>query len=260
MASQITTPPHPHLPRQTFDPDPFLASLSQAYEDLMSVYPALSTAPYPYSYSFDDSYYSSLLADLESLYPSAFTTLPDLSALNTRSPLPTGTAPASSNSDSDSNSSKSGGLSTGAKIGIGVAVPLAVLVLAGIGIFLWCAGRRKGKKTGTTIVAPQGPPQPQPQMGYAAPSSQGYIQGFQQQPQQQQQQIPHIQSPPPPQYMQPHPPPPPQNANQHAAAYGYAKGPSPGVVELEQEYHFARPGVVEMGDGADVGGSTQGRR
>lgn len=135
-----------------------------------------------------------------------------------------------------------GGLSTGAKIGIGVGVVVIVLLLAGLGIFLWCAGKRKGKKKATTIVAPmaQGPPppppqqpfQPQPQM-YAP--NQGYLPGYQQSPPPQQfQQVP-------PQYVQS------QGEDPHAMG-GYAKGPGPGVAELETEYHFARGGAVEIGD------------
>ena len=253
MVPQITTPPRPLLPRQTADPnDPY--GLSSFYAELSSLYPDL------YSYSYD---YSSLLAsysndlasimsEYSSLYPSytynypIFTTGTAAPRVTSAHSNPTATAiPANGNGGGG----KSGGLSNGAKIGIGVAVPLAVLLLAALGIFLWCAGKRKGKKTATTIVAPAAqlqPPPPQfqqhPQM-YA--QNQGYIPGY-----------PHQQQTPPPHYMQPQP----QGGNEHAAYGGYAKGPNPGAVELEQEYHFARSGAVELGDGAPVpsGGDEEG--
>jgi hypothetical protein len=137
----------------------------------------------------------------------------------------------------------SGGLSTGAKIGIGVGVTLAFLLLAGIGIFLWCMGKRKGKKSSTTIVAPAQPQQTQPVFQQQQPSmaysnKQGYMPGFQQPPQG---------VTPPPLYAQT------QQASQPGmgGAYegAYTKGPDPNIAELEHEYHFATPGMVEMGDG-----------
>ena len=77
-------------------------------------------------------------------------------------------------------------------------------------------------------------------------NSQGYMPGFQQPPQQYQ----HVPSatPPPPQYAQG------QATNTaYAGANGdYGKGPTEGVAEMETEYYFAKPGVVEMGDGTPV--------
>jgi hypothetical protein len=214
------------MPRQTYDPnDPY---------GISSILEQLSIDPGIYSsyYSYDDSYLSSLMADLSSIYPSYTYDLPEFT--NTALPEITDSIldpTASAASANGNNDAKSGGLSSGAKIGIGVGVPLAVGVLVGIGVFLWCAGKRKGKKNGTTVVVPPAHPQiqvPQPQA--YAPNPQGYIQGFQPQM-------------PPPQYA----PQQQQQPHQGQMAYGgYAKGPKPGVMELEQEYHFARPGVVEM--------------
>jgi hypothetical protein len=147
----------------------------------------------------------------------------------------------------ETSGSAKGGLSTGAKIGIGVAVPVGVLFLVGIGVFLWCAGKRKGKKNGTTIVQPptaqpQFQPQPYqpPQQQQMYPTNQqGYMQGYQQTP--------------PPQYIQPQ-----QGAN--VAYGGYAKQPQPGVAELEHEYHFpSHPGAVEM-DGGPEPQQNNGRK
>ncbi|KAF2176167.1 hypothetical protein K469DRAFT_682657 [Zopfia rhizophila CBS 207.26] len=243
--AQITPPPtHPHFPRQTYDPNdpysygPLLSSLEAA---LSSMYPDLYS-----SYSYD--YYSalsSILSDYSSLYPYSYSipaySYPGLSATRTAAPKVPATTSGNPNPTAigTENNNKSGGngggLSTGEKIGIGVGVPLAVFLLVGIGILIWCAGKRKGKKTSTTIVQPpqQQPVQAQATMGYAL--NQGFIQGY---PQQQQV--------PPPQYVQQ----PGVQPGMGTEGYGsYGKGPQPGVVEMEQEYHFARPGVVEMGGG-----------
>ncbi|KAF2741360.1 hypothetical protein EJ04DRAFT_547725 [Polyplosphaeria fusca] len=238
MSPQPLITPPPKAPRQYDDP-----SLSSLYAELSSLYPEL------YSYSFDSNYYSSLLAsysaDLASIYSEYSYSIPDFAPTTTAAFGLTDSASSPTNAVAANggriNGDNKGGLSMGAKIGIAVGVPLAVALLAGIGIFLWCAGKRKGKKTSTTIVAPaqpaaqgQFPHQPQPQMGYV--NNQGYMQGYPQQMQT-----------PPPNYMQPHPQP--GNNMAFPGQAGYAKGPEPGVMELEQEYHFARPGVVEMGDG-----------
>jgi hypothetical protein len=184
------------------------------------------------SYSYDDSYYSSLLGDLSSLYPSYTFDLPDY--YNTAVPKATDPRVDSTASAAPANgndSSQSGSLSQGAKIGIGVGVPLAVGLLVGIGVFLWCAGKSKGKQNAKTIVLPPAPPQAQTaQKQVCTPNPQGYIQGFQSQA-------------PPPHYAQQ------QHPHGQAPLAGYPKGPECGVVELEQEYHFARPGAIEM-DGA----------
>jgi hypothetical protein len=245
-----------------------LASISDLYSDY-----SLS------SYSYDTDYYSSLLSEYESLtagYSLTDYSIPTLAPTaggtrTTNAGASTATGVPSSAAESSS-SSGGGGMSSGAKIGIGVGVALGLLLLASIGICLWCMGKRKGKKTTTTIIAPsqpafaqqqqQPPPpaqhfqQPQPQMGYV--NSQGYMQGVPQQGYQQQAYPPQTISPPP-QYVQPQSP---QGAEQHgmAGAYSaYAKGPEPNVAELEHEYHFAKPGVVEM-DGSPDQGPQDGRR
>lgn len=243
---QITPPPKRPLPRQN---DPY--GLSSLYAELSSLYPDLYS-----SYTFDESYYSSLLADLtayESLYSYSIPDFNSLLSAATATATARGTDSPSNPTASAANANQSGGgnsggLSTGAKIGIGVAVPVGVLILVGIGVFLWCAGKRKGKKNGTTIVQPptaQAQFQPQPyqppqqQQNYPT-NQQGYIQGYQ--------------PTPPPQYMQPQ-----QNPN--VAYGGYAKEPQPGVVEMEHEYHFpSQQGAVEMGDGAPVPQQNNGRK
>lgn len=240
--AQITAPPKPHVARQTDPSDPYgLASLSSVYAELSSLYPDLYS-----SYSYDESLYSSAYNSYLSLLMSSYT-YDGLSATGTgatatagrsRTSNPTPTADTISGNGGQQDK---GGLSTGAKIGIGVGVPLAVAILAGIGIFLWCAGKRKGKKNGTTIVQPpvqQQQPQFQPpQQQVYPPNNHGYIQGYQGQAS-------------PPQYAQTQP------EGNNTAYTGYAKGPEPGVMEMEQEYHFARPGVVEM----DSAPAQEGRK
>jgi hypothetical protein len=238
MPPQITPPPNPHLRRQSYDPsDPY--GISSLLEVLSDYNP----------YSYDPAYYSSILDEISSLYP-AYSypyDIPSYTDPNTIAPptdlavpqnsdsLTEPTSAASSNGNAGNQSQRpSGGLSRGAKIGIGVGVPLAVAFLAGIGIFLWCLGKMKGKRNANTIVAPnqtQVAPLP-PQQQVYAPNTQGYVQGYQ--------------SPvSPPQYaVQPQP------GVGQMGYDGYAKGPAEGVVELEHEYHFARPGVVEMDGGA----------
>jgi hypothetical protein len=238
---QITSPPKaPLVARQSFDAsDPYgLASLS----DMLSLYndPARYSSLLLSAYSYDDAYISSLMADISSIYGYLSYTVPSYgnpaglstattAAPRTTNPLAQPTAsPLNSNSNSNNkNQSKDSGLSSGAKIGIGVGVPLAVALLVGIGIFLWCAGKQKGKKKGTTIVAHPSQLQPplQQQQAYMQ-NNQGYAQGMQQ-------------PMPPPQYASPQS----EIAN---PAYGGYKAPVAGVVEMEQEYHVARPGVVEL--------------
>ncbi|KAF2477252.1 uncharacterized protein BDR25DRAFT_390801 [Lindgomyces ingoldianus] len=264
MVPQITPPPtlpQPLRPRQTYNPyDSYLPMLSSLYAELSSMYPELYS-----SYSYDAGAVSSLLAEYTSLYanPSYYSysySYPGYSASRTVTAASstgtlraTGTALPAANGGNDGGNGGGGGggMSMAAKIGIGVGVPLAILLLAGVGIFLWCAGKHKGKKSSTTIIAPvssqhqqqqyqnhaaqqQFQTPQQQQMGYLQnPNQQGYMQGYAQHP---------TAPTPPPGYVQ---------NQQYAGAYGgYAKGPDPGVMELEQEYHFARPGVVELGDGA----------
>jgi hypothetical protein len=256
----ITAPPQPLLPRQTVDPsDPYgISSMLASISDLYSEY-SIS------SYSYDSAYYSSLMSEYESLtagYSLTDYSIPTIAptAAGTRTTgggAPTATSVPPSAAES-STSSEHKGMSSGAKIGIGVGVALGLLLLAGIGICIWCMGKRKGKKTTTTIVAPsqpafgasqqqQPPPQsnqpfqqPQPQMGYV--NNQGYMQGVPQQGYQQQPYPPQTISPPP-QYVQP---PSPEQHGMAGAYSAYAKGTEPNVAELEHEYHFAKPGVVEM--------------
>jgi hypothetical protein len=258
----ITAPPQPLRPRQTVDPnDPYgissmMASLSSEYPDLYSDLNSYSDFS---SYSYDSNQYlSSLMSEYESL--TAQYSLTDYS-IPTLSPTAGGSTRTGLSASAPTNSGSGGGgggMSPGAKIGIGVGVALGVLLLAGVGILIWCMGKKKGKKNTTTIVAPaqpafaaqpqqQQPPQPQqfqppqPQMGYV--NNQGYMQGVPQQGYPQHGYPPQTMSPPP-QYVQPQ-----QGAEQHgmAGAYGaYAKGPEPNVAELEHEYHFARPGAIEM--------------
>ncbi|ORY10647.1 hypothetical protein BCR34DRAFT_601936 [Clohesyomyces aquaticus] len=267
---QITQPPtRPRelRPRQSYDPGMYDSMLSSLYAELSSLYPEL------YS-SYDPGYYSSIQSDyyasLLGAYSSALATQTRTAAAG-RTGVTSGGARATGTTEPASNGNGGGGggggLSTGAKIGIGVAVPLIVCLLAGLGIFLWCAGKRKGKKSSTTVVAPangigmqqqpmqQGPvpqqqyqPPQQQNMGYVQnPGQQGYVQGYQQQHHQQFAPMPAAPTPtPPPGYVPPH-----QGANQYGGAYGGYKGPEPGVAELEHEYHFARPGVVELGDGRE---------
>lgn len=238
----MTTPP-PALPRQISNPDdPY--GISSLLAEFSSLYPE-SLYPEFYS-SYDSSYYSSILADLASYSVPGYS-IPDSTATaggrgTAGASNPTGTAAAASGGDS-SGSGGSAGLPTGAKIGIGVGVPLAVFLLAGLGVLLWCMGKKKGKKSSTTVVAPAQPgapfqsqfqQPPQQQMGYM--NHQGYMPGYQQSVS------------PPPQYMTPPPP----GAGYGGGYGGYGKGPeTAGAVELEQEYHFARPGVVEMDGGQE---------
>ncbi|KAH7126776.1 hypothetical protein B0J11DRAFT_579212 [Dendryphion nanum] len=283
----ITTPPLPHLPRQTPNPkDPY--GLSSLMAQLSSQYPYLYS-----SYSYNPGALSSILKDLSSYYPSytypgagysysisiprfstAIQTTGTVRATGTRQTSnPTLTAAESQNSGSSS------GLSTGAKIGIGVAVPLILALFVGIGICFFCCGKRRGRKGKGTIVAPivtpnmgaggalppmqHMPQQQQQQQYYTAPpppqqqqqnmNAQGYMQGYTQQlPPPQQQQYQHVL---PPQYTQAQAGlagPGVDTSYAGAQAGGYDKGPRPGVVEMETEYHFAKPGVVEMGDGTPV--------
>ncbi|KAF1958726.1 hypothetical protein CC80DRAFT_546047 [Byssothecium circinans] len=264
----ITTPPQPLLPRQTYKPND-LYDVSSFYAELSSLYPDLFS-----SYSYNSKDYTSLMGYYSSLlksYSLTDYTLPTLTAAATGAgrltttgratateSRSTSTAAAAAASGGEETGS-GGGLSTGAKIGIGVGVTLAVLLLAGIGIGLWCMGKRKGKKISTTVVAPAQPNFPaqqqapqhmqqQPQMGHT--NSQGYMPGFQ------------LQQPvvlPPPQYAQPQQPQDSGTGLLGAYGGGYAKGPDSSVAELEHQYHFAKPGIVEMGDGVLETESTQKR-
>jgi hypothetical protein len=250
MVPQPTiTPPAALLPRQTDD----TYGLSSLYAQLSSLYPELYSSAYN-----ADSAYSSLLADYSAIYvsilasysdngysiPNYYPTFAAVSSTTARPRLSSGFAngarPTSTLASSSTESgSSSGGLSSSAKtrLGLAIGIPLALALLLGVGIFLWCAGKRKGKKSSTTIVVP--PIQQQAQQQQAQPyqvqhsnyvNNQGYMQGFQP-------------TAPPPHNLQP------QAGIPYASGY---KEPVPGVVELEQEYHFARPGVVEMGDNSDL--------
>ncbi|KAF2279143.1 uncharacterized protein EI97DRAFT_431343 [Westerdykella ornata] len=266
----ITPPPtlpHPLLPRQDF--------LSYNQNDISSIYALISSLydPALYSaYTYDyNSVYSSLLSEFATLYPSyslptdineflATATATDGAPSTRRTrvdggPTATGTGAALSNvnnnngngnnNGSNDNNGNAAGLSTGAKIGIGVGVPLAVGLIVGIAVFLWCARKRKGRSNGFAQPGPQQGnfvaqgqlPQQQQQQIYA-PGPQGYIQGYPASSPPQQT--------PPPMYMVPHG----QEQGQVQAQYAaYPKEMVPQAVELEQEYHFARPGVVEMDSG-----------
>jgi hypothetical protein len=261
MVPQPTiTPPAALLPRQTDD----TYGLSSLYAQLSSLYPELYSSAYN-----ADSAYSSLLADYSAIYasvlasysdngysiPNYYPTFAAVSSATARPRLSSGFAngarPTSTlRSSSTGSASSSGGLSSSAKtrLGLVIGIPLALALLLGVGIFLWCAGKRKGKKSSTTIVVPpiqqqpqqqQQPPQQQQAQPYQAQpyqvqhsnyvNNQGYMQGFQ-------------------------PTAPPSHNLQPQAKIPYASGykePVPGVVELEQEYHFASPGVVEMGDNSE---------
>ncbi|KAF2271186.1 hypothetical protein CC78DRAFT_611197 [Lojkania enalia] len=262
--------PAPKLPahparlrgRQFNSDDPYgLSSLMDKLNSQLLDYSSLYD-DYFSLYSYDPDDISSLVDYYASLY-----SIPDLTF-----PVPTATAQNNNNNNnnnnplatsttaaSNENNDNGGGMSTGAKIGLGVGIPLAIALLAGIGIFIWYAGRRKGKKNNAAAITPspqpqlnpsnsnqafaqqqpfQQPPQQPPQqpMGYV--NHQGYMQGFPQPTQS-----------PPPQYGQQAPPEAAQQQPYRGAYDPYAKGARPGAVEMEQEYHFARPGVVEMGDG-----------
>jgi hypothetical protein len=265
MVPQPTiTSPAVLLPRQTDD----TYGLSSLYAELSSLYPELYSSAYN-----ADSAYSSLLADYSAIYasvlasysdneysiPNYYPTYAAVSSATARPRLSSGFAngarPTSTlRSSSTGSASSSGGLSSSAKtrLGLVIGIPLALALLLGVGIFLWCAGKRKGKKSSTTIVVPpiqqqpqqqQPPQQQQAQQQQAQPyqaqpyqvqhsnyvNNQGYMQGFQP-------------TAPPPHNLQP------QAKIPYASGY---KEPVPGVVELEHEYHFARPGVVEMGDNSE---------
>ncbi|CAI6335830.1 unnamed protein product [Periconia digitata] len=248
--STITTPPKPLSPRQTYNPNDYydLSSLSSLYSELSLLYPDVYSSLYTNDASLS-RYYSSLLKSysldnygLPTL--TAASTGPDTAGFTTRTNAgvsSTGAAAAPATSSGEAKVSNSG-LSTGAKIGIGIGVTSGVLLLVGLGIGLWCMGKRKGKKSSTTVVAPsQFNPamQQQPLMG----SSQG--QGYIPAGLQQQQYVPSpTQYAPQPQVL--HMPGP------EAPYGGYEKVPGQNVVELEQEYHFTRPGVVEMGNGSSI--------
>lgn len=237
--STITAPPEPLLPRQTVNPnDPY--GLSSLYSELSVLYPDVYSSLTMYTNDAAlSSYYSSVLRSYSltdySLPPLTATGTGAASRTNARV-TSTGTRPATATSDE-------GGLSTGAKVGIGVGVALGLLFLVGLGVFLWCMGKRKGKKSSTTMLGPNqlNPAlQHQPQKEYT--QHQGYMPGHLQQ--QQLQHFAHDST---------------QNVPQHQTLQqpgvdksygGYGKMPEGNVVELEQEYHFAKPGVVEMGDGA----------
>ena len=271
----ITTPPQPLLPRQAFNSkDPY--EISSLYAQLYSLYPELYS-----SYSYDPNEYTSLMDYYSSLLRSYSITdyvIPTTTGSRTGSGRVPTTARATARAtatgsratsttvaalDGGENTSN-GGLSTGAKIGIGVGVALGVLLLAGIGICLWCMGKRKGKKSSTTIVAPAQHAIPQvhqqpPQMNYvesAAPPTNYVDSSMYKHPYQ----APQPTVSPPPQYVQPQQFQQPQQPQQQqqglyigstGGAYGggHVKGPDSNIAELEHEYHYAKPGVVEMGDG-----------
>ncbi|PVI06563.1 hypothetical protein DM02DRAFT_649685 [Periconia macrospinosa] len=237
--STITTPPEPLLPRQTYNPnDPY--DLSSLYSELSVLYPDAYSSLFVMT---DDaamrSYYSSLLKSYSLTdYGYGLTTgsvRPGTTTKTSARATATGALSAATTNTGEETPS-SGGLSTGAKAGIGVGVAVGILLLAGLGICLWCMGKRKGKKSSTTVVAPAQPNftfQPQPT------NPQGYTPGNLQQ----QHISPSSTHPPQPQVLQP---------PGSAASYGgYEKGPGQDFVELEHEYHFARPGVVEIGDGRE---------
>jgi hypothetical protein len=246
LITPAPTPPLHLLARQT---DAF--DLSSYYDALSSIAAEYSSIDYSSllaDYSVSSIDYSSLYQQYSSQYLEYSSLLNALTATDglvntvTRdSALPTGTAVGASDGG------KKGGLTMGAWIGIGVGIPLAVLLLAGLGLFLWCFRRNKARKTKHPFVArmaqtPAHPQNynPQPQL---YPQNQGYQPGYHQPPQQNPQSyaVSPIQQVPP-QYVQP------QAGDPNAAFGGYAKGPAPGAVELETEYHFARDGAVEIGD------------
>ncbi|KAF2205095.1 hypothetical protein GQ43DRAFT_468482 [Delitschia confertaspora ATCC 74209] len=135
----------------------------------------------------------------------------------------TGTESKSSATEGAENNSRhqGGGMSQGAKIAIGVAVPVGVILIIIAAVLCCCPPKRfkRGKKTPPGTVVHQTP------SGVGQINPQEYIPG---QPYQ-------LQNPPAPSA------PPMYTAKPEL--------PLTGVVELEQEYHFARPGVVEMGSG-----------
>jgi hypothetical protein len=277
MVPQPTiTPPAALLPRQTDD----TYGLSSLYAQLSSLYPELYSSAYN-----ADSAYSSLLADYSAIYasvlasysdngysiPNYYPTFAAVSSATARPRLSSGFAngarPTSTlRSSSTGSASSSGGLSSSAKtrLGLTIGIPLALALLLGVGIFLWCAGKRKGKKSSTTIVVPpiqQQPQQQQPQQQQPQQPQQQQAHPYQAQPYQAQPyqaqpyQVQHSNYVNNQGYMQGFQPtaPPPHNLQPQAKipyASGY-KEPVPGVVELEHEYHFARPGVVEMGDNSE---------
>jgi hypothetical protein len=247
LITPAPTPPLHLLARQT---DAF--DLSSYYDALSSIAAEYSLADYSslladytvseIDYSSLYEQYSSDLLQYTSLLNALTATDGLINTVTRHTSLPTGTAVGASDGG------KKGGLTTGAWIGIGVGIPLAVLLLAGLVLFLWCFRRNKAGKTKNNFVPPmaQTPAQPQnynpqPQL---YPQNQGYQQGYQQPPQQNPQPyaVSPIQQQVPPQYVQP------QAGDSNAAFGGYAKGPAPGAVELETEYHFARDGAVEIGD------------
>ncbi|KAF2752309.1 hypothetical protein M011DRAFT_463776 [Sporormia fimetaria CBS 119925] len=224
--SAITPPPNPHIARQTYD-------LSAAFDYssmISSILASFSAQESLYaSYSYDDSVYSSILASVYSRYYPSVTDAPGYTY-----PPATGTAglfgsdptAARISASSENDTGGGGGLSQGAKIGIGVGVPLAVGLLVGIGVFLWCAGKRKGKKSSTTIVAPM-------------QQQQAYVPGF-------------IAPPVPVPYGAP------PVGPGYGAGADWKVAAEPHVVEMPTGYP-ARPGAVEM-DAGTVQPGTGARR
>ncbi|KAF2709824.1 hypothetical protein K504DRAFT_467764 [Pleomassaria siparia CBS 279.74] len=237
--AQITPPPtRSPLPARRQDLSSFYAAMSsinvdQASFDASSFMAAWSSAN-EFDYSSFFEHYSTTNYDFNSL-------LVDLTGtVSSRRVANTGLAEKPTISAAATSESAKSGLSTAAKIGIGIGVVAILGLLAGFCIFLFCAGKRRGKKKRTTIVAPNThqtqtpfipPAQPyQPQPNIYAPN-QGYTPGYQRYPS------------PSPLPLQP------PNVNPNVG--GYAKGPDPGVVELDTEYHFARGGAVEIGDSSE---------
>ncbi|KAF2021801.1 hypothetical protein BU24DRAFT_404759 [Aaosphaeria arxii CBS 175.79] len=259
-------------------------SFSNLLADISSMY-GLS------SYSYDPNVYSSLLAqysydpnEYSSILAQYSLSLPSYALPGTTTAPSTATAAGGrTTKTSNTSSGGGGGMSTGAKVGIAVGVLLAVGLIIGIGIFLWCAGKRKGRKHATTIVAQPASAQMQTSTAYVPPngsssifqSQQGYIPGqvshqqpvhtgyapgpspllqqpqFGQQQYDQQQQYGQHGQHGQYQYGQP------QNGASYDSGF---KEPAAGAVELEHEYHFARPGVVEMGDGTPEEAPKETRR
>jgi hypothetical protein len=242
------------------DPTPAPAYSSINYDAILSsALGELSSINDLYLSSYDPNYLSSYLSDYYKsgynpysippisiptyLYPYLSTTARTTRNAGTATATPTATATGTADAtntatplgaQNNSPNDTKGGLSTSAKIGLGVGIPIGVLLLLGLGLFLWCAGKRKGKKAAATNFQPYTPTPNAVHAGVAYMPGQAQVQ-------------------PPPQYVQSpyHAPNAGMTAYQAAGVKqdGAVPAPGVGVVEMEQEYHFARPGVVEMGPG-----------
>ncbi|KAF2033019.1 hypothetical protein EK21DRAFT_86740 [Setomelanomma holmii] len=214
-----------------------------------------------------NSYYSWLLADIssaaaaQSSYVAAATDTGAAHRTGTTSTnalvIETGTI--SSSSSSSGHKNHRGELGKGAKAGIGVAVPLIVLI---VGLVVAWMKKRKVKKTFTPALRPNVQIARAPVYQYQPPQQQQQPTGYDQQ----QQHHPVAHAPTPTVQMPPqhgaselsgtHAPAPGsaemehahEGTNQYTGPYGGYKAPEPGVAEIAHEYDFARPGIVEIGD------------